>query len=377
MFCKSECAWRPLYGWLVPALLLFFAAKTYAQDITVRFDGVSVEQALEQLKNEDGLSFVFKTSDVDLEARVDAEFESAPLLSVLEVIFKGQPVGFEINGKMVRISRIKTGKTPDRQANTVVKGKITDFSGDPVMGAGVLVRGSHIGTVSDMDGNYSIEVSAGDTLSFSSLGYESVDIVVGKSSGIDVVLNEQLNGLDEVVVIGYGEMKKSDLTGAVASVKPGDLPMSSNTSIAHMLSGRAAGVSAVQTSAQPGGGVEILVRGAASTGAGNEPLYIIDGFPVSSSGVEPASDNRYSDFGSRNPLNSLNPNDIASIEILKDASSTAIYGARAANGVIIITTKKGREGRPVVSYSANYGIQQIANRIVMMNASDFMAEMVL
>lgn len=374
MFCKSECAWHPLYGWLVPALLLLFAAKTYAQDITVRFDGVSVEQALEQLKNEDGLSFVFKTSDVDLEARVDAEFESAPLLSVLEVIFKGQPVGFEINGKMVRISRIKTGKTPDRQANTVVKGKITDFSGDPVMGAGVLVRGSHIGTVSDMDGNYSIEVSSGDTLSFSSLGYESVDIVVGKSSGIDVVLNEQLNGLDEVVVIGYGEMKKSDLTGAVASVKPGDLPMSSNTSIAHMLSGRAAGVSAVQTSAQPGGGVEILVRGAASTGAGNEPLYIIDGFPVSSSGVEPASDNRYSDFGSRNPLNSLNPNDIASIEILKDASSTAIYGARAANGVIIITTKKGREGRPVVSYSANYGIQQIANRIVMMNASDFMAE---
>ena len=108
-----------------------------------------------------------------------------------------------------------------------------------------------------------------------------------------------------------------------------------------MLSGRAAGVSAVQTSAQPGGGVEILVRGAASTGAGNEPLYIIDGFPVSSSGVEPASDNRYSDFGSRNPLNSLNPNDIASIEILKDASSTAIYGARAANGVIIITTRKG------------------------------------
>lgn len=107
MFCKSECAWHPLYGWLVPALLLLFAAKTYAQDITVRFDGVSVEQALEQLKNEDGLSFVFKTSDVDLEARVDAEFESAPLLSVLEVIFKGQPVGFEINGKMVRISRIK------------------------------------------------------------------------------------------------------------------------------------------------------------------------------------------------------------------------------------------------------------------------------
>lgn len=123
--------------------------------------------------------------------------------------------------------------------------------------------------------------------------------------------------------------------------------MAANTSISHMLSGKAAGITSVQNSAQPGGGVTLRIRGEASTGAGNEPLYIIDGFPVGGSQVEPAADNRYSDFGSRNPLNSINPNDIESIEILKDASSTAIYGARAANGVIIITTKKGREENPL------------------------------
>lgn len=120
-----------------------------------------------------------------------------------------------------------------------------------------------------------------------------------------------------MVVIGYGSMKKSDLTGAVTTVKTEDLPMAANTSISHMLSGKAAGITSVQNSAQPGGGVTLRIRGEASTGAGNEPLYIIDGFPVGGSQVEPAADNRYSDFGSRNPLNSINPNDIESIEILK------------------------------------------------------------
>lgn len=161
------------------------------------------------------------------------------------------------------------------------------------------------------------------------------------------------------------------MTGAVSSVKTENLPIAANTSVTHMLAGQAAGVMVKQNSAQPGGGIEIYVRGAASTGAGNDPLYVIDGFPVTNKSVEPESGNRY-EYGSRNPMNSLNPNDIESIEILKDASATAIYGARAANGVILVTTKRGKSGKPIVKYNANYSIQTIAKRLEMLSAKEFM-----
>ena len=364
-------------------ILVLFVVQGYvlsAQNITVRFDGVTVEKALEMLKNDHGYSFVFKSKDLDLDRKVNAEFASSDIKDVLAEIFKGQRVVFEINGKLVHVVRntVPVKNTSEVSSGSytsgIIKGKITDKTGFPLVGVGIVIKGTLNGVVSDARGNYEIEASEGDILQYICLGYDTEEIEVGKSRSIDIAMAEQMNNLEESVVIGYGVMKKSDLTGAVASVKAKDLPMSSNTSIAQMLSGRATGVSATQNSAQPGGGVEILVRGAASTGAGNEPLYIIDGFPVSGASVEPASDNRYSDFGSRNPLNSINPNDIESIEVLKDASSTAIYGARAANGVIIITTKKGKEGKATVSYNVSYGVQKIANRIEMMTAEEFMRE---
>ena len=337
---------------------------------------VTLEEALDILKNREGYSFILKTDDIDLKKKVKVNLADANHETLMKSIFAGQDIRFDVRGKMVLIEKNVTafgdGQTSKSLRN--IKGRVTDKRGEPLVGVGVLIKGSGTGVITDFNGSYQIQAGEGTVLEFSCLGYEVEEAEVSKSDKINVVLVESVNDLDEAVVIGYGVMKKSDLTGAVASVKTDNLPTASNTSIAHMLSGRAAGVTAVQNSAQPGGGVEMLVRGAASTGAGNTPLYIIDGFPVSGSSVEPASDNRYSDFGSRNPLNSINPNDIESIEILKDASSTAIYGARAANGVIIITTRKGREGRASVSYNASYGVQQIANKIEMMNATEFMVE---
>ncbi|NDV46586.1 SusC/RagA family TonB-linked outer membrane protein [Paludibacter sp. 221] len=361
------------------AVLLFFMSITVsAQGISVRFPNVTVEQALEILKNQEGYSFVFKTNDVNLNAKVNGAFQGNPIEQVLDFIFKGQSVSFEINGKMVLVNKKETTSQPTAAEKTdsrrTITGRITDNKGEPLIGVNIVVKGEQTGTVSDFDGSYYITVPDKSTLQYSYLGFETQEVKIGRSDVQNISLKESLNSLDEIIVIGYGVMKKSDLTGAVSSVKTEDLPMASNTSISHMLSGKAAGVTVVQNSAQPGGGIEMLVRGAASTGAGNEPLYIIDGFPVGGGSVEPASDNRYSNFGSRNPLNSINPNDIESIEILKDASSTAIYGARAANGVIIITTKKGREGDAVVSYNFSYGVQNIANRVEMLTATEFMKE---
>lgn len=355
-------------------LLLVFCTGASAQDTTVSFDNVTVEEALEILKGK-GYSFIFKTEDLDLQKKVAGRFRSNSPEELMKALFDGQDVIYEITGKMVFLEKKESHHaSPSQPVGRIVKGYVTDRRGEPLIGVGVLIKGSKNGTFTDFNGKYEIGAMEGNELEFSCLGYETAVMTIRKSDKLNVILNESMNDLEEAVVVGYSVMKKSDLTGAVSSVKTDNLPVASNTSIAHMMSGRAAGVSVTQNSAQPGGGVEMLVRGAASTGAGNTPLYIIDGFPVSGSSVEPAADNRYSDFGSRNPLNSINPNDIESIEILKDASSTAIYGARAANGVIIITTRKGREGRASVSYSASYGVQKIARKIDMMNATEFMIE---
>ena len=357
--------------------LLCFVFMGYGQNISVNFPNITVERALEILRNQEGYSFSVKTNDVNLRQKVNADLQNQPIEKVLETIFQNQPVSFEIEGKMVRIIKApekdskQTGSTAESKK---ISGRVTDKQGEPLIGVSIIAKGANKGTITNIDGYYSLTVPDKSVIQFSYVGYDTQELKLGKGNILNATLQEKINDLDEVVVIGYGSMKKSDLTGAVTSVKTEDLPMAANTSISHMLSGKAAGITSVQNSAQPGGGVTLRIRGEASTGAGNEPLYIIDGFPVGGSQVEPAADNRYSDFGSRNPLNSINPNDIESIEILKDASSTAIYGARAANGVIIITTKKGREGKPVVNYSANYGVQQIANKTEMMTAEEFMTE---
>lgn len=353
-------------------------STVYGQKISADFSHVTIEQAIEILKNQEGYSFILKADDVNLKKRINVKFRSKPIEEVLAAIFAGETVTFNIEGKMVRINKkvlqVDNNRLNEQKQEVEISGRVTDKNGNALIGVSVAEKGSKNGTITDLNGNYKLATTNTATIHFSYLGYEVQERKAGRGKKMDIILEEQVNALNEVVVVGYGVMKKSDLTGAVSSIKTEDLPKSSNISVSHMLSGKAAGVTAIQNSAQPGGGVEMLIRGAASTGAGNEPLYIIDGFPVNNASIEPSADNRYTDFGSRNPLNSINPNDIESIEILKDASSTAIYGARAANGVIIITTKKGREGRAVVTYNASYGIQKIANRIEMMTASEYMNE---
>lgn len=358
---------------IILALAFAFSNTALGQNISIKLRNNTVEQALEMLKEQQGLSYMFQTKDVDLSRKITAEFKDSSIEDVLKAIFAGQDVLVRIDGKMVNI----LPKEVAQAVSTVmidVTGVVKDNSGLTVQGAVIKVKGTNDGCITDANGQFSITIAKGNTLICSCLGYDEIEKTPVKSGRVDFTVAESMNELEESVIIGYGSVKKSDLTGAVSSVKSSELLASSNISVSTMLAGRAAGVTAIQTSAQPGGGVSLLIRGAASTGAGNDPLYIIDGFPINGSNVEPGNNNRYTDFGSHNPLNSINPNDIQSIEILKDASSTAIYGARAANGVVIITTKNGYEGRPVVNYSASYGIQQIARKTEVMNATDFMLE---
>jgi TonB-linked SusC/RagA family outer membrane protein len=257
----------------------------------------------------------------------------------------------------------------------VVSGKISDAAGAALPGVNVVIKGTTTGTSTDANGSFSIEASEADVLVVSFIGYEAQEIKVGNQTTINLGLKEDIRTLEEVVVIGYGEVKKSDLTGSVASVKGETLNRTVTTGIDQALIGRVAGITATQMSGQPGGSVSIRIRGVSSVNGDTEPLYVIDGIPISGNNrnvyemglgaIGGGGKTTYS------PLSTINMNDIESIEVLKDASATAIYGNRGSNGVVIITTKRGKKGEATVTYDGFYGIQESPVRLDMLNLREY------
>lgn len=248
-----------------------------------------------------------------------------------------------------------------------IKGVVCDENGEPIIGASVVVKGTSTGTISDLDGNFNLSVPDKSVIVVSFVGYKTQEIKANSlKNGFKVVMYDDTEVLDDVVVIGYGVQKKSDLTSAVASVKADEIASTSVTSLDQGLQGRAAGVVVLNTSGQPGAGTSIRIRGTSSINGNNEPLYVIDGVPViSDSGTFSTGATQNPAL---NPLTNINPSDIESIEILKDASATAIYGARGANGVVLVTTKQGKSGKPNVSIGAKITMQQVTKEMDMLNA---------
>ena len=258
-----------------------------------------------------------------------------------------------------------------------ISGTIRDgMTGETLPGVTILIEGTTTGVSTDVNGRYSIEAADGNiNLIVSYVGYHTETVSVNGRNIIDLQLIPDIKYLDEVVVVGYGTMRRSDLTGSVVSIREEDLRGSISTSLDMALQGRAAGVQVTPSSGRPGGGVSIRIRGASSIGGTNEPLYVIDGIPISGDGRGAAAGFSWAGGGDgqnvASPISALNPNDIVSVEILKDASATAIYGSRASNGVILITTRQGRAGVPRVEYSAYTGIQQNPRKIQMLNLQEF------
>lgn len=259
-----------------------------------------------------------------------------------------------------------------------ITGTITGVDNEPVIGANIIIKGTSTGVISDVEGKYAIEAAESDALVVSFIGYISQEIPVGGRSVIDVRLAEDVKTLGEVVVVGYGTMKKSDLTGAVASVSGESLLGSVTASPDQALQGRVAGVQVTQNTGQPGGAVSIRIRGTTSLTNTSEPLYVIDGIQMTGAASSITGFDWQGGSGGQqtaisNPLANINPNDIESIEVLKDASATAIYGSRAANGVVIITTKRGRQGEATVSYNGYYALQDVYKTFDMMDLPAYAA----
>jgi len=253
-----------------------------------------------------------------------------------------------------------------------ITGSVSDSeTGEALPGVGILIKGTTSGTISDFNGHFLLNASVGDILVFSSVGYTSQEYRISSSMPLDILMKPDIQSLDELIVIGYGTQKKSDVTGSVSSVRPDDLNPGPVVSLNSFLQNTAPGVVMLQSSSQPGGGFDVKIRGTSSLLGNNGPLYVIDGLPVTSDNTEPGSSSRYRSSPPRNPLNGINPEDIVSIEILKDASATAIYGARGANGVILISTKRGQSGDLHVEYSGSSSIQHIDKKYNMLNAKEF------
>lgn len=245
-------------------------------------------------------------------------------------------------------------------AQTTVSGTVSDSSG-PIPGVNIIVKGSNINTVSNFDGTYTIKAPASGILVYSFIGYKAKEIPVSNKSKIDVLLEEDLNNLKEVVVVGYGTMKRGDLTGAVSSINSAAVSQSVSTTIDQVLQGRAAGVNIQQNNGAPGASSSVRIRGISSITGSNEPIYVIDGVVI---------DGNTGSMNS-NPLAGINPADVLSVDVLKDASATAIYGSRAANGVIMITTKTGKKGDLTLNFDSYVGWQEIPKQLQVLNLREY------
>ena len=249
-------------------------------------------------------------------------------------------------------------------AQTVIKGKVTDVSGDPLPGVNIYIKGTTNGTISDINGKYQLQAKKNDVVVFKFIGYEPQEVVVGDRTTINATLKEATKQLAETVVVGYGTMRKSDVTGSTVTVKVNENVAQQYPTVDQMLQGRAPGVRVVSNDGTPGSGISVRIRGTNSLRSNNEPLYVVDGIIITTAGEDASATVDYNDYSeNQNGLNGINPADIESIEVLKDASATAIYGSRGANGVVLITTKKGKKGKANIDAYYNASFTQIAKTL--------------
>ena len=358
---------------LLLVALLGFHLGICAQSLSLKMQNVSVKKAMTELQAKSGYSFVYIAGDMDTDRKVSVDADQ--LQEAIKQILQGQQVTYEIQGKNVVVRKIASQSNAVKQERKV-SGTVKDANGEPIIGANVTVKGdSSIGTITDIDGRFTLDVPAGAVLQVSFIGFASRDIEVGNQRELAIALKEDTEMLDEVVVVGYGTSRKKDITGAIASVKAEELNAVSSSSISQMLQGKVTGMSAIQSSAQPGAGISINIRGAISPSGSNAPLYVVDGVPLqNNTTADPGLSSAAYDYRAgvdRDPLNNFNPNDIESIEVLKDASAAAIYGASAANGVVLITTKSGKSGKPKVEWSSTFTAQLQKDYPEVMRARDF------
>ncbi len=343
---------------LLVLFLSFMACFTVnAQKVTLQFRQVKLAKVFEAITQQTGLTVAYSRPIVNPDRVVSIEANKEELSNVLAQLLKGMNVAFEIGETKIYLKEKTVSETPQKGERLItISGIMVDEKGEMIIGASIAVQGTTLGTITNADGEYSLaNVPENSQITISFIGYQSISLPANAKALGKIVMKEDNELLDEVVVVGYGTQSKARVTGSIASLKKEQIKDMPVTSFEQAIAGQMPGVQVMQQSGTPGSGSSIKVRGASSITAGTNPLIVIDGFPMTTS----------------NTATLLNPEDIESIEVLKDASSAAIYGSRGANGVIVVTTKKGKVGKTNINAKAYFGVQKVSHKIEMMDAYEY------
>lgn len=336
---------------LMVCVFCSYAGNAHSQNakVSIRMNNVKLDKILNEIENQTDYLFIYN-NQVDINKITSVKVKNEAVAQVLDRILSGTGINYELEGTHIILTTEAIKDLHAQQQAKTVTGTVTDVSGEPIIGANIRIKRTTTGTITDIDGNFSIEAEPQSVIEVSYIGYLTQETVINNQKSIRFLLKEDTKTLDEVVVIGYGVQKKADLTGSVANINTEKLNTQSNANIGQALQGKIAGVDIVSQGGAPGSGTRIMVRGIGTLNNAS-PLYIVDGMYM-------------------NSIDHINPNDIASIDVLKDASSAAIYGSRAANGVIIVTTKEGSntEGKPIIDLSVNLGISTASKFLDMLDA---------
>lgn len=348
-----------LTAFLLLLNLVSIAGNTYSQGTRISIDlqNKNIVDAFNEIEKVSDYGFFFKSDQLDMSRQYTMKFTDASIKEVMGELLDVNEYSYQVIGRTIVVS--KNNSRLNVSQSRPIEGQVTDSKGIPLPGVTIVVKGTQVGTVSDADGKFTLQAPAGaETLVFSFIGMQTQEVSILNKNQVQVSMQETTIGLDEVVAIGYGTMKKSDLTGSVSSVSTEALEDKTISAVDQALQGIAPGVMASTVSGEPGGAMNIRIRGISSYTNASEPLYVIDGIPI----IVNEDYSLSSGFQKSNPLASMNPADIQSIEILKDASATSIYGSRGSNGVILITTKKGL-GTAKITLDMSYSSQKLIKKI--------------
>lgn len=366
------------------ALAIVFATISFAHDskgqelldrrINLTCTNQTIEQVLEQIEQTAQVRFLYSAELIRADRRVSFSIKNQPLATVLDNLFRPLQINYEVSSQQIILKRASsstrsTTESPNvERAALAVSGKVTSDAGEELPGVSVVIKGTTTGTVTDVNGNFTLNVPDNNAvLVFSFVGFQSKEVPVNGQTTLNVTLATDVQSLSEVVVVGYGTQRRQELTTAVTSVNSQSLERQPVAGFDQALQGQAPGIQVTSPTGAPGAGINVRIRGNNSVSLTNSPLYVIDGVPVL-----PTYDRELGVGNQRpNPLNTLNPSDIESIDVLKDGAAAAIYGLRASNGVVVITTKRGKTGKAQVNFSAYYGTQQLRRKIPLLNSRQF------
>ena len=361
---------------LIIGFMMTVSANSYSQKtkLDVNLSNTTIMGLFEYIERNSDFVFLYRSEDFNTSKKVNIELKEATVYQILDQALKGENVAYNVYERQVVIRKMGEPANVPQVQKKEISGSVKESNGNSMPGVSVVVKGTTIGIITDMDGNFNLQVPAeSKILVFSFIGMKTKEVDITGKSTVSVLMEEETVGIEEVVAVGYGTQKRSDITGSVTTVKVNENQAAQINAVDKFLQGRASGVDVVAGNGAPGAAMNVKIRGTGTLSGNTEPLYVVDGILINTASQEVSKANTSGNYSqeSQNGLTAINPQDIESIEILKDASATAVYGSRGANGVVLITTKRGKTEKGQITFSLNTNVSTLAKKIPILEGTEF------